>query len=127
MTRTLVFLTLSLAFAAAPRPGLAAAEPVACAIGVFSAAEFARHAELTRRLAAAVVTRRALADGWSLRLGERAALGDVGEWISLERRCCPFLKFRLAVGAARGAELVLTGPPGTRDVIAAALEPATPR
>jgi hypothetical protein len=40
--------------------------------------------------------------------------------IELERRCCPFLQFRLTVEPNRGATwLELTGPEGTKDFLAA--------
>ena len=46
-------------------------------------------------------------------------------FIDLERRCCAFLRFRLTVEPGEGPIwLELTGPPGTREFLAAELVPA---
>jgi hypothetical protein len=43
--------------------------------------------------------------------------------IQVERLCCPFLRFDLTVPAAGPVHLALTGPPGTRELLANWLEP----
>ena len=58
-------------------------------------------------------------------------LPEAAEWIALERKCCPFLTFRIVVaGAQPGFTLALTGPPGVKEFLTAELPltgpPATP-
>jgi hypothetical protein len=69
------------------------------------------------------------ADGVRLRFAadpERLAM--LATFIDLERRCCAFLTFRLTVEPGGGPVwLELTGPPGTREFLAAELtSPAAP-
>jgi hypothetical protein len=48
------------------------------------------------------------------------ALGEVGEWMEMERRCCRFLAFQLsASGNQAGWRLTLTGPEGAKAVLQA--------
>jgi len=63
---------------------------------------------------------RDLPDGYAFRFapGSRE-LAALAELIDLERRCCPFLRFRLTVEPAGGPLwLELTGPEGTREMLA---------
>jgi len=67
-------------------------------------------------------------DGYRL---EFAASGDVlalaARVISAERLCCRFLRFHVTVEPDEGpVRLDLTGPPGTREFLAALLEPVAP-
>jgi len=75
-----------------------------------------RHTKLTRDLLAGVTDRRDLPDGYSFRI--HAALSDVGEWIALEHKCCPFFKFRLDV-AGDEEWLSIQGSEGVKQFIAA--------
>jgi hypothetical protein len=46
------------------------------------------------------------------------------EFIGAESQCCPFLRFRLTLEPGGGPLwLELTGPPGTREFLAAEVEP----
>jgi hypothetical protein len=57
-------------------------------------------------------------------LTEPESLAIVATFIDLERRCCAFLRFRLTVEPGGGPIwLELTGPPGTRELLAAELDP----
>jgi hypothetical protein len=64
-----------------------------------------------------------LPDGVALRFAADAEqLATLATFIELERRCCAFLRFRLTVEPGGGPVwLELTGPPGTRDFLAAEL------
>ena len=64
-----------------------------------------------------------LPDGVGLRFAaEPDRLATLATFIDLERRCCAFLRFRLTVEPGGGPIwLELTGPPGTRDFLAAEL------
>lgn len=70
--------------------------PVACQLDAFTAADRARHEKLMTTLLGEVREVKELADGYAFRLPTDAKrLAEVGEWISLERQCCPFFNFDL--------------------------------
>lgn len=47
---------------------------------------------------------------------------DLAEVIDLERRCCPFLNFKMSVESGKeSVSLELTGPQGTKEMIASLL------
>jgi hypothetical protein len=73
-----------------------------------------------------VQNRTELPDGYSFDLDASISLPEVGEWIALERLCCPFLAFQLDVRPGGATQLTLRGPEGAkailRDAIAAASE-----
>jgi hypothetical protein len=57
-------------------------------------------------------------------LEERAiSLGETAEWMSFERKCCPFLAMRMEVTGGPGITLALTGPDGVKAILQAALAP----
>ena len=57
------------------------------------------------------------AEGYRLTL-HVGALGDVARWMTNERLCCPFLRFRVEVAPGSDALAVtLTGPQGTREFL----------
>lgn len=99
------------------------AVPLACNAKAISAAERPRYKELVGSLKAAVKERRELPDGYSFRLDNRAvALQDVAEWMSMERRCCPFLTFQLETsGSQADSWLTLKGPSGVKAILDAEL------
>jgi hypothetical protein len=88
----------------------------ACNMKALTPQQRTRHAKLTHDLLAGVTERRELPDGYAFRT--HAALNDVGEWITLERKCCPFFRFRLEVS---GEEewLWIQGTEGVKQFIAA--------
>ncbi|MFN6964413.1 MAG: hypothetical protein ACK4S4_11690 [Pyrinomonadaceae bacterium] len=59
--------------------------------------------------------------GYAFRFASDAAtIRDIAEWITYERRCCPFLEFELAVESHGGPLwLKLSGPDGVKDLIRA--------
>ena len=64
-----------------------------------------------------------LDNGYAYSFSAQASLQDLGIMIDLERQCCPFLRFRVDVEPAGGAvRLELTGPPGTKEFLAALFE-----
>lgn len=48
---------------------------------------------------------------------DAGTLSQLGEFLAYERRCCPFLRFQLAVDSADAATLTISGPEGTRAFI----------
>jgi len=92
--------------------------PVACSL---SAPELrAREAGLLASVAAQVEERVEIDEGLRLRFAvSDALLRDLVELVTLERQCCPFLRFALTVEPAAGPLwLELSGPPGTRAFLA---------
>lgn len=62
-----------------------------------------------------------LPDGAAFRYSpDPVVLASLSEFVRLESQCCPFLRFQLTVEPAGGPLwLELTGPPGTREFLAA--------
>jgi hypothetical protein len=92
---------------------------LACDLDAISASERPRYNELRRMLAAAVVGKRNLVDGIAVRIStERMALAQLAEWISFERKCCPFFEFKIDVAAGSGPVWVsLTGRAGVKEFL----------
>ena len=73
---------------------------LACQLDVFDDAERRRYQALRERLGERRLGTRELPDGMAvLYPAEPALFLDVAEWITLERRCCPFLSFALEFAA----------------------------
>ncbi len=66
---------------------------LSCTLSALNDRDRQRHGELLGRLRAAIAERRELPDGYAFNLGAGLPLADLAEWISLERRCCPFFGF----------------------------------
>ena len=67
-----------------------------------------------------IIGRSELPNGFQLRFdAARLDLAALGEWIALERRCCPFLHFRLDIEPAGKTVLALTGGPGVKTFLRA--------
>ena len=98
--------------------------PFHCDLHSFTSEQRLVHADLTARLVAAILEKRELAEGFAFRLDAEKAPPDViGQWIELERKCCPFFGFRLDVEPERGAIwLQLNGRVGVKDFIRAELK-----
>jgi len=97
----------------------------ACRLDVFDGNERRRYRELRTTMKAAVEETRELPDGYAVRLTSDAGLfRQVAEWITLERRCCPFLALALDWSASDAIWLRVTGGPGVRELLAARLAEA---
>ena len=78
--------------------------PLVCNISALSPQQHARRRELASRLRPMVRQVVPMSDGYALRLEDRGeVLTQVAEFITLERLCCPFLKFQLEVEADGGS------------------------
>lgn len=94
-------------------------EPFACNMAALTKSERAVYQTLTRRLLGAVEERRERKDGYAFRLPPDALL-TAAEWISFERRCCPFFAFELEMARGGGPLwLRITGAEGVKDFIRA--------
>jgi hypothetical protein len=77
--------------------------PIACNLNALDKEQRRRHQSLTAQLHAATQETRELPDGYSFRLpSDEATIQRTAEWITLERRCCPFIAFGLEVGREGG-------------------------
>lgn len=101
---------------------LEAAVPLACVPGAIPDAERAPHfARLRRLFDNEALERVEVPGGYSWRF-RPDALDDVALFVSWERRCCPFLRFRIDVSPDSGALwLTMDGPAGTRRFLEAEL------
>ena len=95
--------------------------PIACDLDALASAERERRRTLVRALAHAIVGRVELEHGFELRVDSaRLDLPALAEWIGLERRCCPFLHFRVELAAGNGPVTVaLSGGDGVKDFLLA--------
>ena len=93
--------------------------PLACDLGAISASDRPRYNELRRAVAASVIGKRELADGLAIQIDiGRIALPQIAEWISFERKCCPFFEFRIDLAPESGPVwLSLTGRAGVKEFI----------
>ena len=81
-----------------------------------------RYQELRTTMKGAAEETRELPDGYAVRLRSDAGLfRQVAEWITLERRCCPFLALALDWSASDAVWLRVTGGPGVREFLAGRL------
>ena len=69
-------------------------EKFACEMNALTKAERARHAALSHALLGAALEKKELPDGYGFRLSADE-LTRAAEWMSLERKCCPFFTFEL--------------------------------
>jgi hypothetical protein len=96
--------------------------PIACDLSVMGAAQRKRHRAVIERWRQKIQETVELTDGYAFRFEPDDALFlTLSEFITLERRCCPFLGFALALDPAGGPMwLRLTGRAGAKELIGAA-------
>jgi hypothetical protein len=97
----------------------ASESPLACDLGAISASDRPRYNELRRSVAASVIGKRELPDGLAIQINTaQIALPQLAEWISFERKCCPFFEFRIDLAPESGPVwLSLTGRAGVKEFI----------
>jgi hypothetical protein len=97
--------------------------PIACDASPFSAAERQRWEELGQGWRTKVEEVRELPDGYALRIpSDSASILAAAEWMTLDRRCCPFMGFALEIEPeGKGIWLRLTGPPGVKEFVMRAM------
>lgn len=100
-----------------PLAQASAREHFACNAAALAPAERLRHQELSKTLLGAVLEKVELKDGYGLRLAAEHFM-NAAEWVSLERRCCPFFTFVLEQGRDQGPLwLRMTGSEGIKPFI----------
>ena len=92
---------------------------IACNMAAISSAQRPRYDSLMKRLRGAIQNRREIADGYTFKLDPKGiTMAELGEWITLERLCCSFLTFNVEVKNDGATQLSMTGPEGTKGVLA---------
>ncbi len=97
--------------------------PFACVMDAIEADKRAPHLENARDLFARVTEIKELADGFAYRFHDSPdLLAQLGEFVALERLCCPFFGFTIEVEPENGPVwLKLTGREGVKPFIQAEL------
>ena len=96
---------------------LAAGERFACNTKALTTTERARHEELSHKLLPAAREERELPNGYAFRLPP-ADLTMAAEWVSFERKCCPFFGFEIEQAKDNGPLwLRITGSEGVKPFI----------
>ena len=92
-----------------------------CNLGVMTEAERTRYLALSRKLMRATEERRELADGFEFCIeSDQISLVEIAEWITFERRCCPFFKLQIEAAPDDGpVALRMTGAAGIKEFILA--------
>jgi hypothetical protein len=92
---------------------------LACDPTAIEAVKREQHLNTAKQVFAAVLEHRELPDGYAFRLSEdHTTLPQVAEFITNERRCCPFFHFILSIEPEGGAVwLTLTGPEGVKEIM----------
>jgi len=88
-----------------------------CNLKSLTPEERERHHQLTEEIAQAKMETKELADGYAFRLeAGKVSLGDLADWVSAERKCCPFFDFEISVGRDGGPLwLKLRGAEGVKE------------
>jgi hypothetical protein len=94
--------------------------PIACRPHALDKAQRKRQQELLDLMHRSARGHAELSDGYGFRLAPEPALfRSAAEWISLERLCCPFVRFALEWQTDDAVWVRLTGGPGVKEAIAA--------
>jgi hypothetical protein len=95
------------------------AVPVACDMSAFSMDERQRYQALRTKVMNAIEEVLETPSGFRGRVGQSVQAGEIAEWMSLERRCCPFLDLGLRLTSDRGQWLELQGGPDVKELVRA--------
>jgi hypothetical protein len=101
---------------------MSAATPIACDLTALTPQQRDRLSELSRRVLSRVDHVHELDDGYALQIADASddLVVELAEFVALDRHCCAYMRHAVVCEAGPGAtRLVLTGPPGARDAIAA--------
>jgi hypothetical protein len=96
---------------------------LACRIDAFTPDQRQRYRVLREALGRATVETIELPDGYCFRYRGDEVFQMAAEWVTLERRCCPFFDFALAWEREGAPTLTISGGPGVKEFIADVLHP----
>jgi hypothetical protein len=106
--------------AAVATPSQPAEIPIACRANALDKTQRQRQQELLRLVRTSAQATQDLPDGYAFRLAADPALfQQAAEWVTLERRCCPFVEFGLEWRKDDTVWIRLTGGPGVKDFLTA--------
>jgi hypothetical protein len=90
-----------------------------CNLGVMNPEERARYIALSRKLMSTREESRELDNGYAFKLTrQKISLTEIAEWISFERRCCPFFNLLIEAEPNDGPIwLRMTGATGIKQFI----------
>jgi hypothetical protein len=101
--------------------------PIACRANALDKEQRKRQQELLELVRRSAQATQELPDGYAFRLaGDPALFQQAAEWVSLERRCCPFVHFTLEWKRDDTVWIAFTGGPGVKDFLAAEIVGARP-
>lgn len=91
----------------------------ACSLTALTAEQRKRHAELRKVLGESIKEVQELPDGYAFRLPDDAkTIVNAAEFITYEKRCCPFFKFNLEIESnSQPVWLKLTGQEGVKQFL----------
>ena len=94
-------------------------KPIYCNMDVFTSAERENHIQTTTRLFQTVQGIHVTQNGYEFIFPNGSeSIAAFAEFISNERRCCPFLDFTLKIFSKdQPISLALTGPEGTQEFL----------
>ena len=100
--------------------------PIACNPNAISAEQSERWMVVGKQMYQAIQEVRELSNGYAFRLpSDSAILLIIAEDLTIERLCCPFLRFTLDIAPAGGPVwLSFTGPEGTKTFLKFSFEEA---
>jgi hypothetical protein len=91
-----------------------------CNRNALSPGEREKYNQLTDTLASSTEETGELADGYQFRVSSDYSLSDLSEWMSYERKCCPFFTFEMQLDRNDGPVwLRLRGEDGVKTFIRA--------
>jgi hypothetical protein len=94
-----------------------AGKDYSCNMAAFSADELQQYQALSQTLHTSLQETKELRDGYAFKL-PADALVSTSQWVSYERRCCPFFNFELQVAPDGGPLWVrITGDRGVKQFI----------
>jgi hypothetical protein len=101
--------------------------PIACRANALDKTQRKRQEELLRLVRRSAQATQELPDGFAFRLASDPALfQQAAEWVSLERRCCPFVHFMLEWRGDDTIWIAFKGGPGVKDFLAAEIVGTNP-
>jgi hypothetical protein len=114
-------LLLQVLLAAGPAAGASQGPPpIACRPHALDKVQRKRQQELLALMHKSAQATQELPEGYAFRLpADTAMFQQAAEWISLERRCCPFVRFALEWKDDDNVWVRLEGGPGVKEAIAA--------
>jgi hypothetical protein len=97
-----------------------AAPPLFCRANALDKTQRKRQQELLELMRRSAQAKDELSDGYAFRLAADPLLfQQAAEWVTLERRCCPFVQFSLEWKQDDSVWVRFTGGPGVKQFLAA--------